>query len=528
MTRLATPTWLVPLDADAPPQGPLPPGLPARGAQLLELCRIGVPVQPGFVLTRALSEKFRKDGRLPASFNTILEAGIAELEAATGTRLGDPHQPLLLGIVSETRRALGTHADHGGDSTAPIWPLGIDAVARRGLAHRTGSARFGWDMARRGVITLATRAHGVPEPAFAGVADPQPGDVERDLDQAERAYHRAMATFETRAGKPFPESPFLQVRRAIKSELENSPGGAALVVQAILLGNTGPGSGRGLVFTRDPVTGKKRLSVDFRPNMGPFEQHAFDDVGAASERFESESPAVWRRLEDIARRLEKRFGDMQEFEFVQDGERIAVLAVRPARRSAPAALAVAVDLVKEGVASRADAVELLRDVEIDRLVLDRVTGAEFVDPLARGTSVSLGAATGRLALTSANALHLHRRGDAVIFVHEERAFEDLQGLAVARGAVLSGGGRSGSAANLTRRLGIPAVLDCDSLVIDHAAACLRIGPHVIREGDLVTVEGNAGCLYAGELPIARDAAPDELATVRRWMWEAGVKEHPLA
>ncbi len=525
MTRLAAPAWLVPLDAEAAADADLPSGLPARGAQLLELCRIGVPVQPGFVLTRALSEKFQRDGRLPASFNTILETGLAELQALTGTRLSDPHAPLLLGIVSETRRM---HGPLDRESTAPIWPLGIDAAARRGLAHRTGSARFAWDMARRGVITLGTRACGIPERAFAAVRDPAAGEAERDLDQAERAWSRALSVFEMRSNKPFPESAFLQVRRAIKSELEQSQGGAALVVQAILLGNTGPSSGRGLVFTRDPVSGKKRLCVDFRPNMGPFEPAAFDDVGASSERVESEFPAVWRRLEEIAEKLERRFGDMQEFEFVIDGERLAVLSVRPARRSAPAALTVAVEMVKEGVATRESAVESLREVEIDRLVLDRVTGADVVLPLVRGTGVALGAAAGRLALSSSQALQLHRLGDAVIFVHEERAFDDLQGLAVARGVVLVGGGRSGPAATLARKLGIPAVLDCEDLAVDHAAACLRVGPQLIREGSVVTVDGNSGNVYAGELPIARDAAPEELTMVRRWMWEAGVKDHPLA
>ncbi|MBN1422875.1 MAG: pyruvate, phosphate dikinase, partial [Planctomycetes bacterium] len=246
------------------------------------------------------------------------------------------------------------------------------------------------------------------------------------------------------------------------------------------------------------------------------------------EMLERELPEVFAKLSEIRVRLEDHFRDMQDLEFtVEDGD-LYLLQTRSGKRSALAALRIAVDLVREGKISRREALERLREVDPARLRGKRIAAADGSEPLAAAVPASAGVAAGRIALTSEGAVALHESGAPVVLVREETSADDIAGMAVSRGILTARGGRTSHAAVVARHMGISCLVGCRELRIDLGRKAIELGGRVIGEGEWLTLDGNAGQIHAGELAVEEEPEPPELAEVRAWARAEAWKDHPLA
>ena len=479
----------------------------SKAWNLLRMVQMSLPVPPAFVLGThyCLDPSARK-----AASPNLWKGALHALERATGFGLGDSRHPLLLSVRSGAPISMPGMME-------TLLNIGLCDATVAGLLRQTGNPRLVWDAYRRLVATYGEIVAGLPSQLFDeatttlfGVCD------ERDLDFADlRALTlRFLDVYAQAAGQRFPQEPGLQLASAIESvfaswqcpkaceyrRLNRIPDtiGTAVTVQSMVFGNAGGQSGAGVGFTRDPATGEPALWVDFLFNSqgedvvsGRRSAHGHDELAAAL-------PAVWQDLLDAARQLEHAFADMQDFEFTVQEGRLFMLQSRAGKRTPYAAARIALDLHDEGLISTDLTRERTAGLDREALARSRIvaTGGGALVPLARAATASSGVAIGEIALDETRAVARHGAGVPVILVRRDAETNDITALESASGLLTQRGARTSHAAVIARQLGKVCLVGCKELQIDETTRTIKIGETTLHEGDLLTLDGNEGALYA--------------------------------
>jgi len=480
---------------------------------LLRMARLSLPVPPAFVL----GTHYCMDpaARAVAAGPGLWQAGLQALERSTGLALGDARRPLLLSVRSGAPVSMPGMME-------TLLNIGLCDSTVDGLLRQTGNPRLVWDAYRRLVATYGEVVAGLPAQCFdeaaAALFD---GRDERELDFADlRALTKCfLEVYAQHTGRPFPQQPTEQLAGAIEAVFGSWQSdkareyrrlnhiadavGTAVTAQCMVFGNAGGQSGAGVGFTRDPASGEPALWVDFLFNAqgedvvsGRRSANGHDELAAVL-------PEVWQALTDAARQLEHAFGDMQDFEFtVQDG-RLFMLQTRSGKRTPQAAARIALDLLDEGLIDSPLALE--RTARLDRQALSRprvvaASGSPLL-PLGRAASASSGVAVGEVALDEARALARHAAAVPVVLVRRDAETSDIAALESAVGLLTQRGARTSHAAVVARQLGKVCLVGCTELRIDETARSIRVGDTTLREGELLTLDGNEGVFYAGRAQV---------------------------
>jgi len=396
--------------------------------------------------------------------------------------------------------------------------IGLCDATLAGFMRQTGNPRLVWDTYRRLVASYGEVVAGVPASSFESESDAVVGARdERELDFAElrELTHRYLQAYEEAAGRPFPQDPQAQLVGAIGAVLTSwqSPKaceyrrqrsipdsiGTAVTVQTMVYGNAGGRSGSGVGFTRNPVNGEPELWIDFL-----FNAQGEDVVSGRRSAFGHDElaavlPAVWQALGDTAAKLERAFGDMQDFEFTVQDSRLYLLQTRNGKCSAQALARIALDLLDHGVISAEMALDRTADLDLNELVTTRTVSSDGkpLTPLAHAAAASNGVTVGEIAFDEATAQARHQAGVSVILVRRDAETADIAALEIAAGLLTQRGARTSHAAVVARQLGKVCLVGCASMQLDETEGSLQIGETVLREGELLTLDGNEGAVYAG-------------------------------
>jgi len=500
-----------------------------KAAVLAKMASIGIPVPPGFSLGVSICDDYYQNGeQFPEYAEDMLKRGISYLERATGLTFGSNRRPLLVSVRS------------GAPVTMPgimdtLLNVGMNRDVLNGLIYMTGNPRFAWDTYRRYLENFGTIILGQDPVSFhtaihemmesEGFSD----EAELDFNSLKKLAERYERIFQRNGGQQFPDNVHDQLQASAIAILKswNSPRaesyrrmnlvkkarGTAITVQAMVYGNLGLRSGAGVAFSRNPWTGERELLVDFKLGAQG-EDVVSGSQGAATQReMVAAMPEAYRDLQGFATRLEQYFRDMQDIEFTVQENRLFILQSRSGKRGPYASLRIAVDMVEEGLISPADALRRLTDVNIDSIVIQRLSATE--SPIGAGISASGGVASGKIALTVDKAESLAATGP-VILVREYASTDDIPGIGASLGILTTFGARTSHAAVVARQMGKVCIVSCPDLKIDLRRHQCEIGGVALHEGDVITLDGSSGKVYGGEVPASYEKPKNLLNKVKLW------------
>ncbi len=511
--------------------------LGGKGAGLAEMTRIGLPVPAGFTITTLACDYYYKRGRkLPAELKGQVHAALGKLEKKTGKKLGDPNDPLLVSVRSGSARSMPGMME-------TILNVGLNEQAVEGLARKTGNARFAYDAYRRFVQMYSSVVIGLPKEELEEKLramktrlktkdDTQvPAEAWRDLVKEYKAH------FHNKTGKDFPDDPEGQLWGAIEAvfrswmaekavtyrRVEKITGllGTAVSVVQMVFGNKGENSGTGVCFTRDPSTGGKEFYGDYLVNAQGEDVVAGIRTPMHLDEMHKLMPKVYAQLEGVRRTLEGHYRDMQDLEFTVEDGRLYMLQTRTGKRTPGAAFKIAVDMAKEGLITREEAVGRIKAEDIERLfypvIRSDVNRAELKSrQLAVGISAVPGAAVGRVVFTAEEAEEWAHRGEKVILVRRETSPEDVGGMFVAQGILTATGGKTSHAAVVARGWGKCCVVGCEHLDISYEEKLMQSNGRVVRQGDWITLDGNEGAVFEGQVQLTMPELPESYYTLLKW------------
>jgi pyruvate,orthophosphate dikinase len=493
--------------------------LGGKGAGLAEMTNAGLPVPPGFTITTAAcTDYFAAGERLPDGLWDDILAAVADLERQTDKRFGDATSPLLVSVRSGAKFSMPGMMD-------TVLNLGLNPDTRDGLIALTGNPRFGWDAYRRFIQMFGRIVLDVDgtlfEPVLEAAKHARGVEADSDLDAAalEEVSNAFLDLVRARTGREFPTDPLEQLDLATKAVFASWYGrrahdyrefnkiphdlGTAVNVVAMVFGNLGADSGTGVAFTRDPNTGEKALYGEYLTNAQGEDVVAGIRTPSPISALQDEMPEVYAEFQRIAERLEAHYRDVQDLEFTIERGRLFMLQTRSAKRTAPAAVRIAVEMVAEGVITRDEALERVEPGQVVQLLLPRFDDAAKAAAadrrLAKGLNASPGAATGQATFDPDRAVEAAHGGAPVILVRTETSPDDVHGMLVAKGVLTARGGATSHAAVVARSLGLPCVAGVDALDIDYADRTMTAGGTTIREGETISIDGTTGEVYAGAL-----------------------------
>ncbi len=514
--------------------------LGGKGAGLAEMSRVGLPVPPGFTITTAVCNEYSARGRtFPPGLMDDVRRAMAAVERKMGKRFGDPHNPLLVSVRSGAKFSMPGMMD-------TVLNLGLNEDTLRGLAAQTRNDRFAWDAYRRFVQMFGKIVLDVPGEKFEEILGGHKRRVGARLDTdlgAEdlREITRAFGDLIRREkGLEFPGDPWTQLEMAIRAVFDSWMGkravdyrnfnkiphdlGTAVNVQAMVFGNMGPDSATGVAFTRNPATGAKELYGEYLPNAQGEDVVAGIRTPHPISQMKDEMPGVYRQFRQVARMLERHYRDVQDLEFTVERGRLWMLQTRSGKRTAQAAVKIAVDMVREKLITREDALLRVEPEQIYQLLLprfdpeDKAAAEREGKLLTRGLNASPGAATGEAVFDPDTAVELGKDGRAVILVRPETNPEDVHGMLVARGILTARGGATSHAAVVARGLGKPCVAGAEAIRVDPAARQLSVDGRVVRQGEPISIDGTTGEVFGRAIrTIDPDLSQDrDLQTLLGW------------
>ncbi len=509
--------------------------LGGKGANLAEMASLGIPVPPGFVITtRACNAYIANGDRFPDGlWDQVLDA-MAAIEGQTGKAYGSPDNPLLVACRSGAKFSMPGMMD-------TVLDLGLNDDVAAKMIERTGDARFVHDSHRRLLQMFGTVVLGVDDEPFEAVlaARRREARVDTDADLGADDLRLVVEQFkqlvDRRSAEPFPSDPHVQLRKSIEAVFSSWNSrrahdyrvaakidhdlGTAVNIVAMVFGNTGPNSATGVAMSRNATTGEDRLEGDYLINAQGEDVVAGIRATNPIEQLAVEMPAAHAEFATIAKRLEQHFRDMQDMEFTVEDGRLWLLQTRAGKRTAQAAVRIAVDLAREGLITKAEAVQRVSPEQIDFFLHPQFASAvvDELDPIAHGLNVSPGAAVGMVAFDPDLAERWAKEGREVLLVRQETKPDDVHGMLAAVGILTSSGGRTSHAALVARQFGKPAVVGAAALEIDMVSRTLRVGSNTIHEGEWLSIDGTTGAVYEGQVPTA---APDldnaDLTTLLSW------------
>lgn len=525
-------------DGNADGSGALRPLLGAKGAELAEMARLGVPVPAGFTLSTEICARIAKDGWTP-ELDALLKQGIENLEAMTQRGFGRPESPLLVSVRAGSPRPLP-------GCLTTVLNIGLTEDTLHGLTRRYGDERFAWSIFLRAQQDFGQLVQHI-----------DPFYFEEELDEARRAFgirpneplsvealkdaHQRFAQLPKQWGTPAAvKEPYAQLRAAIDAaiasldapttrSLRARRGDAekdtvAVSIQTMVFGNADAESGTGVLWTRNRRDGSAGLDGDFLfeaqgEDVLASRQAALAIVGENS--LSTHLPEVTQELQRVARLLENHYRDMQQIEFTLEHGQLWVLQTREARRNFEASMQVAVDFVSEGLITIQDALQRIDPERIRYLLHPTIDQENGPTALAKGIATSPGAASGLVVFSAAEAERFAAELNmAVILVKNDTTPDDIRAIQASRGVITSRGGMTSHAAVVTRQMGRPSIVGCASLRVDTKTRTARLGEHVLRSGDVITMDGSTGEIFAGELPLRPPALPPAWDQLIAWADEA--------
>jgi pyruvate, orthophosphate dikinase len=513
-------------DGRADGDGKMKPLLGGKGANLHEMTRIGLPVPPGFTISTEVCTYFYQNKRTyPEALSAQVETALSKVEKSTGKKLGDTANPLLVSVRSGARDSMPGMMD-------TILNLGMNDEVVEAVAAKTGNDRFAWDSYRRFLQTYGDVVMGVQKRAgehhdpFEVIIESVKSEagVEYDVELTTENLQSIVAKFKElireRTGKDFPQDPDQQLwgaigavfgswnndRAIVYRRKYNIPHdwGTAVNVQTMVFGNMGDTSATGVAFTRDPATGEKIFYGEYLINAQGEDVVAGVRTPHPVATLGKEMPAAYKELLKVREILEEHFHDMQDFEFTVEDNRLFMLQTRNGKRTGLAAVRIAVDMVKEKLITREDAIKRIPADSISHLlapVFDRQS-VKSAKKIATGLAAGPGAATGHIVFDAKEAVELAHKGKPVILVRIETSPEDLRGMIAAEAILTARGGVSSHAALVARQMGKVCVCGASSLQIDYANGTLTAGSVTLKKGDYISVDGTVGEVYAGEVKTA--------------------------
>jgi pyruvate,orthophosphate dikinase len=518
--------------------------LGGKGANLAEMASIGLPVPPGFTIsTDFCAVYYDEGGQFPQGLRDEVATGLAHIEGVTGKTFGDPADPLLVSVRSGARASMPGMMD-------TVLNLGLNDQTVEGLAAKSEDARFAWDSYRRFIQMYADVVleldHGAFEEALE-IAKEDQGftlDTELSADDLRKLVAEYKGLVQKLWGKPFPQDVHDQLwgavgavfgswqseRAKVYRRLNDIPGGwgTAVNIQAMVFGNMGDTSATGVAFTRDPSKGDRAYYGEFLINAQGEDvvagirtpqyltKTAREDAGAKPASMEEAMPEVYHQLADVFDTLENHYRDMQDIEFTVEKTKLWMLQTRAGKRTAKAALKIAVDMANEGLISREEAILRIEPMALDQLLHPTLDPKATRDVLTKGLPASPGAASGAVVFDADAAEKKAADGVAVILVRTETSPDDIHGMHAAKGILTARGGMTSHAAVVARGMGRPCVSGAGTLSIDAKAKIMRCGGREVKEGDLLTIDGTTGEVMIGAVATVQPELSGDFATLMVW------------
>jgi pyruvate, orthophosphate dikinase len=506
--------------------------LGGKGIGLAEMTQLGVPVPAGFTITTdACRAYMAAGGEVPDGLEGEVDEHLTALEEKTGKRFGDASDPLLVSVRSGAAISMPGMMD-------TILNLGLNDEAVRGLAERTGNARFANDSYRRLIQMYGEVVDGVDghlfEDALSKLKDARGAALDVDLSAEDLAelVETYKKTYEGETGRPFPQDAREQLSRAVRAVFESwdTPRaqvyrrahhipddlGTAVNVVQMVFGNKGAQSGTGVAFTRDPSTGEPGLFGEFLADAQGEDVVAGIRTPEPIAAMKKALPEAFEQFVDTMRRLEEHYRDMQDIEFTVEDGRLYLLQTRTAKRTAAAALKSAVDMVDEGLITREDAVARIDPGQLDQLLHPMIDPNAEVEVVTQGLNASPGAASGQIVFDADTAAEKGGAGEDVILVRWETTPDDIHGMIAAKGILTAHGGMTSHAAVVARGMGKPCVAGCEALSVDHAARKASIAGHELGEGDVITIDGGTGRVILGPVDLVPPQINEDFETILGW------------
>jgi len=508
--------------------------LGGKGANLAEMTNLGMPVPYGFTVSTEACTQYYEDGRkISDEIQQQIYAGLAELETQAGKKFGDPVNPLLVSVRSGARASMPGMMD-------TILNLGLYDVVVEGLAKKTGNPRFAYDSYRRFVQMFSDVVMELSKKDFEKIIDEMKEekgiklDTEFDADDMKKMAARFKAYYKEQKGEDFPSDPKVQLMEAVKAVFRSWDNpranyyrrmndipyswGTAVNVQMMVFGNTGPNSGTGVAFTRNAATGEKKLFGEYLINAQGEDVVAGIRTPSPIATLEKDMPEVYKQFVEVATRLENHYKDMQDMEFTIEDGKLFMLQTRNGKRTAAAALKIAVDLVDEGMISEEEAVLRVEPKQLDSLLHPQFDAAALkkAQAIGKGLAASPGAACGRVVFTAADAKAWADKGEKVILVRLETSPEDIEGMDVSQGILTVRGGMTSHAAVVARGMGTCCVSGCGEIKIDEDAKLFTLGGKTIKEGDYISLDGSTGNIYGEAIATVEASISGDFGRYMAW------------
>lgn len=506
--------------------------LGGKGANLAEMTNIGLPVPPGFTITTEACNDYYTNGRnFPDGIWDQIGPALAEVEKSTGKRFGDPKNPLLVSVRSGAKFSMPGMMD-------TILNLGLNDETVQGLAESTQNDRFAYDSYRRFIQMFGDVVLEVEHHHFESILEDAKAkqgavyDSELSPESLKWIVGGYKKLIERRTGSPFPQEPMKQLEQAILAvfrswnndraivyrKINSIPDyiGTAVNVQSMVFGNMGTDSGTGVAFTRNPSTGEKALYGEYLMNAQGEDVVAGIRTPQPIKSLEDENKGIYEQFVEIANRLEAHYRDMQDIEFTIERGRLYMLQTRNGKRTAPAAIRVAVELCHEGVITKDEAITRIEPGQLDQLLHRRMDNQAKLEVLAKGLPASPGAASGKIVFDADQAERLGREGEKVLLVRTETTPDDIHGILAAQGILTSRGGMTSHAAVVARHMGKPAVCGCEALRIDYTENTVTINGEVYPEGTMFSIDGSTGRVIRGAVPMIDPELSEEFKKLLEW------------
>lgn len=507
--------------------------LGGKGANLAEMTNLGIPVPPGFTIsTEVCKLYYSSKGKLPARIIKEVKKSMKRLEKVTGKGFGDPENPLLVSVRSGAKYSMPGMMD-------TILNLGLNDKTVQGLAKKTNNKRFAYDSYRRFIAMFGDVVLGIEKKEFEKILDNFKArlkvkyDVELTADVFVDLVEEYKILVKEKTGRAFPLDPEKQLIMAIEAVFRswNNPRaiyyrnqynishdlGTAVNVQTMVFGNMGNTSATGVGFTRNPATGEKVFYGEYLINAQGEDVVAGIRTPKPISELKKDMPNVYEQLVKITTKLERHYKDVQDFEFTIEEGKLYMLQTRNGKRTAQAALKIAVDMVGEKIITFKEAIKRIEPTQLNQLlhpIIDPNTQAKSV---ARGLPASPGAACGKIVFNPDTAVKLRETGEKVILVRKETNPDDIHGMAVAEGFLTATGGMTSHAAVVARQMGKPCVVGCEAARVDEETRTLKIGNQLLREGEYLTINGSTGDVYIGRIPLIPPQITSEFKTFMTWV-----------
>ena len=505
--------------------------LGGKGSHLAEMANLGIPVPPGFTITtKVCTEYFENQQQYPDGVKEQVAQQLAKLEDKIGFKFGDDSNPLLLSVRSGARISMPGMMD-------TVLNLGLNDKTVAGLAEEVDE-RFAYDCYRRFINMFGDVVLGIEHKKFENILGAKKkelgveNDTELDAVALKDVSAKYMAMVEEKTGQDFPQDPMTQLWMSINAVFDswNTPRaikyrkingipddwGTAVNVQFMVYGNMGENSGTGVAFTRNPSTGERKFYGEYLMNAQGEDVVAGIRTPHPIEALNQEMPEMYAQLDDIKERLEHHFKEMEDIEFTIQQGKLYMLQTRTGKRTAAAAVRIAIDMFNEGLITRDEALLKVDPEQLDQLLHPMIDPNEKVDAIAKGLPASPGAGVGKVVFTAEHAEEMTEAGEKVVLVRNETSPEDIGGMHVAQGILTVRGGMTSHAAVVARGMGKCCVAGCGAILIDEDAGLFTVNGHTVKEGDFITLNGTTGEVIIGQAKLITPDISGDLNIILDW------------